>query len=90
MILAFIMFAEDFVVADWLTPEKPKMGGEVNLALSGAQILLIFMELFTPAFSVMVHVLNPLIDLQAVYQQPEPALAESWDISEDGKEVIFI
>ena len=36
MILAFIMFAEDFVVADWLTPEKPKMGGEVNLALSGA------------------------------------------------------
>ena len=90
MILAFIMFAEDFVVADWLTPEKPKMGGEVNLALSGApDSFNLYGTFFTPAFSVMVHVLNPLIDLQAVYQQPEPALAESWDISEDGKEVIF-
>ncbi|MDO7976597.1 ABC transporter substrate-binding protein [Oceanotoga sp. DSM 15011] len=88
--MALLAFSKDFVVDEMFTKQEPKMGGEINLALPGSpQSFNLYGSLDSHMYTVMLQILNPLVDMNNITKEVEPALAESWEVSPDGKEVIF-
>lgn len=84
------IFASDFVVDEMFTPEKPKLGGTLTIRLSSApQSFNYYGTLDNAAYTIAAQFLRGLVDLNPITFVIEPALAESWEVSEDGKEVLF-
>jgi peptide/nickel transport system substrate-binding protein len=83
--------AAPFVVPEDLTPsEEPVIGGTLYLALSGSpQSFLFYGTLDNNAYTVIGQTMTGLVELHPVTNAILPGLAESWETSEDGKEVTF-
>ncbi len=88
---AVMVLAAPFVEDEMLTPNSnPKMGGTLYLALSGApQSFNFYGTLDSNAYSVAGQMLVGLVEPHPVTNAIRPALAESWEVSENNKEVIF-
>ncbi len=88
---AVMVFAAPFVEDTLLTPDKnPKMGGTLYLALTGApQSFNFYGTLDNNAYTVAGQMLTGLVEAHPVTSAIRPALAESWEVSENNKEVIF-
>jgi len=86
-----ILNAAPFVVPEDLTPsEEPVIGGTLYLALSGSpQSFLFYGTLDNNAYTVIGQTMTGLVELHPVTNAILPGLAESWETSEDGKEVTF-
>ncbi|HOY26945.1 MAG TPA: ABC transporter substrate-binding protein, partial [Mesotoga sp.] len=88
---AVMVLAAPFVEDTLLTPDKnPKMGGTLYLALTGApQSFNFYGTLDNNAYTVAGQMLTGLVEAHPVTSAIRPALAESWEVSENNKEVIF-
>ena len=90
VVLSFSIFAVNFVVNEMFTPEKPKFGGTIAIRIASApQSFNYYGTLDNVAYTIAGQFLRGLVDLNPITNVIEPALAESWETSEDGKEVIF-
>jgi peptide/nickel transport system substrate-binding protein len=91
VLLSLILNAAPFVVPEDLTPsEEPVIGGTLYLALSGSpQSFLFYGTLDNNAYTVIGQTMTGLVELHPVTNAILPGLAESWETSEDGKEVTF-
>ncbi|UYO99313.1 ABC transporter substrate-binding protein [Oceanotoga sp. DSM 15011] len=90
IMISLFAFSKDFVVKDMFTPETPKLGGRVTTALSSApQSFNLYGTLDNAAYTIIPNVLSPLVEANPITNEIEPGLAESWDVSADGKEVTF-
>jgi len=89
--LSLTLNAAPFVVPEDLTPsEEPVIGGTLYLALSGSpQSFLFYGTLDNNAYTVIGQTMTGLVELHPVTNAILPGLAESWETSEDGKEVTF-
>ncbi len=83
--------AAPFVEDTLLTPDpNPKMGGTLYLALTGSpQSFNFYGTLDNNAYTVVGQMLTGLVEAHPVTSAIRPALAESWEVSEDNKEVTF-
>ncbi|PZC51634.1 MULTISPECIES: ABC transporter substrate-binding protein [unclassified Mesotoga] len=83
--------AAPFVEDTLLTPDpNPKMGGTLYLALTGSpQSFNFYGTLDNNAYTVVGQMLTGLVEAHPVTSAIRPALAESWDVSENNKEVTF-
>ena len=83
--------AAPFVEDSLLTPDpNPKMGGTLYLALTGSpQSFNFYGTLDNNAYTVVGQMLTGLVEAHPVTSAIRPALAESWDVSENNKEVTF-
>jgi len=83
--------AAPFVEDSLLTPDpNPRMGGTLYLALTGSpQSFNFYGTLDNNAYSVAGQMLTGLVEAHPVTSAIRPALAESWDVSENNKEVTF-
>lgn len=91
VLLSLTLNAAPFVVPEDLTPsEEPVIGGTLYLALSGSpQSFLFYGTLDNNAYTVIGQTMTGLVELHPVTNAILPGLAESWETSEDGKEVTF-
>jgi len=90
MVMSVFVFSADYVMDDLFTPEKPKMGGELTISLNSApQSFNHYGALDNAVYEILGQVLTPLVEMNPITLKIEPALAESWDFSDDGKEVTF-
>jgi len=87
--LAMISFATGFKVVDeFMTPENPKMGGILSLAISSSpQSFNFYGTLDSAAYTVVGNMITPLVEMNPVTNALEPGLAESWEVSADNKVV---
>lgn len=78
------------VVSDLMFEEEGQYGGELTLSLgSSPRSFNYFGTIDGAAYAVMENILDTLVEPNQVTNEIEPALASSWDVSEDGREVIF-
>jgi len=86
-----MLMAAPFVEDSMLTPDpNPRMGGTLYLALTGSpQSFNFYGTLDSNAYSVAGQMLTGLVEAHPVTSAIRPALAESWEVSEDNKEVTF-
>ena len=86
-----MLMAAPFVEDSLLTPDpNPRMGGTLYLALTGSpQSFNFYGTLDSNAYSVAGQMLTGLVEAHPVTSAIRPALAESWEVSEDNKEVTF-
>src|SRR5690625_3536567 len=78
------------VVSDVMFEEEGQYGGELTLSLgSSPRSFNYFGTIDGAAYAVMENILDTLVEPNQVTNEIEPALASSWDVSEDGREVIF-
>jgi peptide/nickel transport system substrate-binding protein len=91
VILATALVAAPFVEDVLLTPStNPRTGGRLYMTLDTApQSFNFYGTLDNAAYTVMGQMLSGLIDEHPVTSELRPGLAESWTVSEDGKEVVF-
>ena len=97
LLIANCLSAKDFVVKDFLTPDKnPKMGGTVRAILIGApQSFNFYGTLDNNAYKIAMGDLgapgsglfSSLVEFNPLTYEIEPSLAESWDVK--GREVTF-
>ena len=83
--------AAPYVEKEDLTPStKPVRGGTLRLALPASpQSFLFYGALDNNAYTVIGQTMTGLVELHPVTNAIRPGLAESWETSPDGKEVIF-
>ncbi|HDP78657.1 MAG TPA: ABC transporter substrate-binding protein [Mesotoga infera] len=86
-----MLMAAPFVEDSLLTPDpNPSTGGTLYLALTGSpQSFNFYGTLDSNAYSVAGQMLTGLVEAHPVTSAIRPALAESWEVSEDNKEVTF-
>jgi len=86
-----MLMADPFVEDSLLTPDpNPSTGGTLYLALTGSpQSFNFYGTLDSNAYSVAGQMLTGLVEAHPVTSAIRPALAESWEVSEDNKEVTF-
>ena len=86
-----MLMAAPFVEDSLLTPDpNPRMGGTLYLALTGSpQSFNFYGTLDSNAYSVAGQMLTGLVEAHPVTSAIRPALAESWEVSKDNKEVTF-
>lgn len=86
-----MLMAAPFVEDSLLTPDpNPRTGGTLYLALTGSpQSFNFYGTLDSNAYSVAGQMLTGLVEAHPVTSAIRPALAESWEVSEDNKEVTF-
>lgn len=86
-----VSLAAPLVEDAMLTPDKdPKMGGTLYLALSGApQSFNFYGTLDNNAYTVIGQMLVGLVEQHPVTNAIGPALAESWEVSPNNREVTF-
>ena len=86
-----MLMAAPFVEDTLLTPDpNPKMGGTLYLALTGSpQSFNFYGTLDNNAYTVVGQMLTGLVEAHPVTSAIRPALAESWVVSENNKEVTF-
>lgn len=92
-VLACVAFATEYAVEDeLLTPDpSPKIGGTLRLALASTpESYLLYGTLDSSSYSVIMGpMFSTLVEMHPVTNEIRPALAKSWTISTDGKEVTF-
>lgn len=93
LIVCFVtlsLFGKYFEVESMFTPEEPKLGGTLTIRLSSApQSFNYYGTLDNAAYTIAAQFLRGLVDLNPITNVIEPALAETWETSEDEREVIF-
>lgn len=91
VLLALTAVAAPYVVQEDLTPsENPVSGGTLYLSLTASpQSFLFYGTLDNNAYTVIGQMMTGLVELHPVTNAITPGLAESWETSEDGKEVTF-
>lgn len=78
------------VVSDLLFEHEGVQGGRLTLALSSSPRSFNYYGVIdAAAYSVIENFLDTLVEPNPVTNEIEPALASSWEVSEDGREVIF-
>ncbi|HOO34137.1 MAG TPA: ABC transporter substrate-binding protein [Thermotogota bacterium] len=83
-------FAAPAVVDELLTPEQPTLGGTLYLSVaSSPQSFNFYGTLDGVAYTIAGNFLNSLVEMHPVTNDLIPGLAESWELSEDSKEVTF-
>lgn len=91
--LVCLVFATEYLVQDeLLTPDpSPKTGGTLRLALASTpESFLLYGTLDGSSYSVIMGpMFSPLVEMHPVTNEIKPALAKSWVVSADGKEVTF-
>lgn len=92
-LLAAALFATDFFIEDRMlasTPQ-PKSGGTLRLALASTpESWLLYGSLDASAYTVIMGpLMSPLVEYHPVTYEIRPALAKSWTVSSDGKQVWF-
>lgn len=91
--LVCLVFATEYLVQDeLLTPDpSPKTGGTLRLALASTpESFLLYGTLDGSSYSVIMGpMFSPLVEMHPVTNEIKPALAKSWIVSADGKEVTF-
>lgn len=87
--LTILSFSTGFKVVDeFMTPESPKMGGILSLAISSSpQSFNFYGTLDSAAYTVVGNMITPLVEMNPVTNALEPGLAESWEVSADNKVV---
>ncbi|MEJ5230517.1 MAG: ABC transporter substrate-binding protein, partial [Pseudothermotoga sp.] len=89
----FAATATEFFVEDSiLTPDsKPTSGGVLRLALASTpESFLLYGSLDSSAYTVIMGpMFSTLVEMHPVTNEIRPALAKSWTVSPDGKEVTF-
>jgi peptide/nickel transport system substrate-binding protein len=92
-LLACAAFATEYLVEDeLLTPDpSPKIGGTLRLVLASTpESFLLYGSLDSSSYSVIMGPMySPLVEMHPVTNEIKPALAKSWTVSADGKEVTF-
>ena len=91
VILATSVTAAPFVEGEDLTPSaKPVRGGTLCLALTASpQSFLFYGSLDNNSYTVIGQTMTGLVELHPVTNAIRPGLAEAWDTSPDGKQVVF-
>jgi len=91
--MIFVAFGTEFFVEDsTLTPDsKPFQGGTLRLALASTpESFLLYGSLDSSAYTVIMGPMySTLVEMHPVTNEIRPALAKSWTVSPDGKEVTF-
>ncbi|MGJ8454022.1 ABC transporter substrate-binding protein [Pseudothermotoga sp. U03pept] len=91
--IVFVAFGTEFFVEDSiLTPDsKPFQGGTLRLALASTpESFLLYGSLDSSAYTVIMGpMFSTLVEMHPVTNEIRPALAKSWTVSPDGKEVTF-
>ncbi|HOJ94410.1 MAG TPA: ABC transporter substrate-binding protein [Fervidobacterium nodosum] len=91
--IALSVFATDFFVEDKMltSSAQPKVGGTLRLALpSTPESFLLYGSLDSSAYSVIMGpLMSPLVEYHPITNEIRPALAKSWTVSNDGKQVWF-
>ncbi|KAF2957141.1 ABC transporter substrate-binding protein [Thermotoga sp. Ku-13t] len=92
-VLACIVLATEYAVEDeLLTPDfSPKIGGTLRLVLASTpESYLLYGTLDSSSYSVIMGpMFSTLVEMHPVTNEIRPALAKSWTVSPDGKEVTF-
>jgi len=91
LLVSMVAFSMNYEVVDeMLTPEQPELGGTLYLSVaSSPQSFNFYGTLDGVAYTVAGQYLNGLVELHPVTNAILPALAESWEVSADGKVVTF-
>jgi len=92
IVVVNVLAAEFFVEDEILTPDsKPKWGGTLRLALASTpESFLLYGTLDSSAYTVIMGPMySTLVEMHPVTNEIRPALAKSWSVSSDGKEVTF-
>ncbi|MEN3008023.1 hypothetical protein [Pseudothermotoga sp.] len=90
--ISIALSAEFLVEDELLTPEpSPKWGGTLRLVLPFTpESFLMYGTLDSSTYSItMGSMFSPLVEMHPVTNEIKPALAKSWTVSSDGKEVTF-
>lgn len=78
------------VVSNLMFETEGKYGGQLSVSLgSSPRSFNYFGTIDGAAYSVMENILDTLVEPNRVTNEIEPALASSWEVSEDGREVTF-
>ncbi len=88
----FLLAAEYLTVDKILTPDSnPKIGGTLRLVLASTpESFLMYGTLDSAAYTLtMGPMFSPLVEMHPVTFEIGPALAKSWQVSPNGKEVTF-
>ncbi|HHY33087.1 MAG TPA: ABC transporter substrate-binding protein [Firmicutes bacterium] len=91
LLMSASVLAAPYVEQEDLTPSaKPIRGGTLRLALPASpQSFLFYGALDNNAYTVIGQTMTGLVELHPVTNAIRPGLAESWETSPDGKEVVF-
>jgi peptide/nickel transport system substrate-binding protein len=90
VLFAVSLMAVPAVVDELLTPEQPKLGGTLTLSVtSSPQSFNFYGTLDGVAYTIAGQFLNALVEMHPVTNALQPALAETWEVSADNKEVTF-
>ncbi|MGE5549476.1 MAG: ABC transporter substrate-binding protein [Bacteroidota bacterium] len=91
LLMTTSVLAAPFVEKEDLTPStKPVRGSTLHLALPASpQSFLLYGALDNNAYTIIDRTMNGLVELHPVTFAVRPGLAESWEISPGGEEVIF-
>ncbi len=91
LLMATSVLAAPYVEQEDLTPlTNPNRGGTLRLALPASpQSFLFYGTLDGNAYTVIGQMMTGLVELHPVTNEIKPGLAESWETSPDGKEVVF-
>ncbi len=88
--VVLMAFAAPAIVDELLTPEQPNLGGTMYLSVaSSPQSFNFYGTLDGVAYTVAGNYLNGLVEMHPVTNDLLPALAESWEVSEDNTVVTF-
>lgn len=91
--LSCLILAAEFLIEDeLLTPDRsPKWGGTLRLVLASTpESFLMYGTLDSSTYSItMGPMFSPLVEMHPITNEIRPALAKSWVVSPDGKEVTF-
>lgn len=70
--------------------DSPRHGGTLRLPMATSpQSFNFYGTLDNAAYEVLYNMLDTLVEYNPVTNEIEPGLAESWEVSEDGKKVVF-